>query len=428
MNAAFTIVAKNYVGLAQSLVKSIKQFNPDLHCYIIVADEIEDQSILEGADYTILQAKSMDIPSYDSLAFKYNITEFCTAIKPFAFKYLFARSGYDKLIYFDPDIFVYHDLNMIYDELNDKFALLTPHYITPETVYTGNAPESLTLFAGIYNLGFLALRHSANTDVMLDWWMKRLSDLCYADKFDALHVDQKWIDFIPAFFGNDIIISRHLGYNIAYWNIHERQMFERDGKWYVRNRIRGNEESPLVFIHFSGVDPRNIHLNKQCPTLDLYQYADWLPFVEDYSRKTLEDGFEKFFNLKYSYLEFDNGQKIAQFHRRLFRRLLDKGYDFKAPFGTTDGTFYKQLEKSKLLVGKDGSIDKMNERNFGGFEKKLGTLNRLLRLLKIVIGTNRYILLTKFCQRYLRPENQIFLLHDFKNEVSFINENINKKQ
>ena len=46
---AFTICAKNYIGLAQVLENSIKKYNDDLDFYIFVVDEFveSDKSIIE---------------------------------------------------------------------------------------------------------------------------------------------------------------------------------------------------------------------------------------------------------------------------------------------------------------------------------------------------------------------------------------------
>ena len=45
-NCAFTIVAKNYVGLAQLLQKSIMHHNSNIDFYIIVADELDTLRLL----------------------------------------------------------------------------------------------------------------------------------------------------------------------------------------------------------------------------------------------------------------------------------------------------------------------------------------------------------------------------------------------
>lgn len=426
MNAAFTIVAKNYFAFALTLAQSINKNNPGLEFYILLADEIEDGNMkeFEGPNHKLILSKDLNINNYKILTFKYNITEFCTAIKPFFFSWLFEEYNYEKVVYFDPDIYIYKSLNSIYSSLDNHSALITPHFITPQVNYTGNSSETLTLFAGIYNLGFIALKNCAEGIALLKWWEKRLYDLCYADKFEALHVDQKWIDFIPALF-KDVKISRNLGYNIAYWNIHEREIFKNNDGYTVKNRITRAEEDELTFLHFSGLDPIDVYHNKQCPTIDINNYPDWVNFIKQYAEEVIANNFKVYLNYKYSYAHFENGSKISQFQRRLFRRIYD--YDFQKfdnPYSTTFDSFYYLLKANALLLNDNSTIDKMNERNFQDFDKKLKILNRVMILIKKIVGFEKYTLLLKFCQRYFRPENQTFLIKQLNNQIPFKNENI----
>ena len=83
---AFTIVAKNYIGLAMILGKSLARYNPEIDFKIVVADEIDSE--IKDLPSNILIAKeeldySPDI--WRNMSFKYDLTEFCTAIKPTAF-------------------------------------------------------------------------------------------------------------------------------------------------------------------------------------------------------------------------------------------------------------------------------------------------------------------------------------------------------
>ena len=41
--------------------------------------------------------------------------------------------------------------------------------------------------------------------------------------------------------------------NVAYWNLHERNLSESDGMTFV------NREHPLIFTHFSGFNPQKPH-------------------------------------------------------------------------------------------------------------------------------------------------------------------------
>ena len=321
---------------------------------------------------------------------------------------------------------MYTGLSNIYNQLDNNDALLTPHFMTPQATYTGNASEGLTLFAGIYNLGFIAIKNSADGLAIIEWWKERLYNLCYVDKFEALHVDQKWMDFLPALFSG-VAISRYLGYNIAYWNIHEREFIKTETGYYVTNRLSKTGNDALVFVHFSGVNPLDIYNNKQCPTIVIENYADWEPLLKEYSEKVIANNFAHYLKHGYTYAEFDNGSKIVQFQRRLFRRITDEGVrSFDAPFSTGKQSFFELLNQNKLTLTGDQASDKLNERNFEGFDNKVKKLNIVMRFIKVVLGFEKYTLLLKFCQRYFRPENQTFLIRELGDTIKFKNENINK--
>ncbi|MCZ4224376.1 hypothetical protein [Pedobacter rhodius] len=422
--AVFTIVAKNYFGFAKALYVSVKKHNPEIDFFVLLSDEIDNPEDFKSQDFEILEAKNIGIGSYSELAFKYNVTEFSTAIKPFFFSYLFEKE-YEKVIYFDPDIYIYDNLDSIYDKLAEHDIILTPHFVSPELVSTANAPETLTLFAGIYNLGFIAVKRTEIGTAMIKWWEARLHKYCFVDKFDALHVDQKWMDFVPALFGDKVLILRELGYNIAYWNIHERSISEKNNKIIISNRLTGREEFPLIFIHFSGFNPKNIYDNKQCPILDLRQYADFIPYFVEYAEFLNENNFDMYFHKKYTYGSFDGGVSINLFQRRLFRRLVNEGYHFERPFGIENNDFYTILKQNKLLSNSVANVDKLNERNFQDLDSKISKLNIIMKCLKWVLGFDRYVLLLKFCQRYFRPENQTFLIKEY-NTLKFLNENVKK--
>ena len=62
----------------------------------------------------------------------------------------------------------------------------------------------------------------------------------------GLFVDQRWIDFVPAYFDHTVLLDE--GYNVAYWNLFERE-FKRGADGY---EVNGR---PLRFYHYSGFDP-----------------------------------------------------------------------------------------------------------------------------------------------------------------------------
>lgn len=184
MNAVFTICAKNYLAQALTLKASLLEHNPNVDFHLFLADE----KTKEVEDLDIIELNGSWIPDWQSMAFKYNVIEFATSIKPFCFDKLF-KEGYGKVIYLDPDIFVTSRLDYIFDGLEEKSMMITPHYNHIETNYTGAVTEEELLFVGIYNLGFGAIKNNEVGNKIINWWKNRLFDKCYADKEDALHVD-----------------------------------------------------------------------------------------------------------------------------------------------------------------------------------------------------------------------------------------------
>ena len=211
---AFTICAKNYLAQAITLKKSFERNNENCSFFIFLSDltspEVPDDVQLMDDSW---------IQGWEEMAFKYTVVEFSTAIKPFCFQKLFVE-GYYRVVYLDPDIYVTKSLDQVYSLLDNKSIVLSPHYCKIQEQFSGAVSEEELLFVGIYNLGFTAIKKSIEGQTIIKWWMNRLHDKCYIDKWDGLHVDQKWMDFIPCFFPNDVVITHHPGINPAIWNLH----------------------------------------------------------------------------------------------------------------------------------------------------------------------------------------------------------------
>ena len=74
----------------------------------------------------------LPIPRSRWFHFKYSIVELSTAVKPYAFEYLFRSQAVDRIIYLDPDIKIYSGLHkiiaaldtadIVFDTTPDRFA------------------------------------------------------------------------------------------------------------------------------------------------------------------------------------------------------------------------------------------------------------------------------------------------------------------
>jgi len=409
----FTIVAKNYIGLANVLARSIFETNDIIDFYVFIADELDQEivSAIPGVSYKVAkETLTIDESKWQELSFKYDLTEFCTSIKPACFNYLMDNNPDAKIIYFDPDIAVYNSLNPIFEDLDNNFLILTPHITAIETFYSGEPLENDFLGSGIYNLGFLALRNCKEAASVIQWWHQRLLNQCFIDKFDSIFTDQKWMNFLSCFFDKGVLISRDLGRNIAPWNYFERRVSVEEGIFYVQNRINSSNKTKLLFSHFSGVDYKNLSIekNKNVPDLKYQDYKDLEDMYQFYKIRLEAGEIKKYFPLTYSYNTYTSGKSIIGIHRRLYRRLIEME-TIPNPFDSNN-IFYKSLVKSNLLINVNASsVDKQNHLNIDNFDKKINFINRTIVIFEKLIGFKNYVLLSKLLIRYFKPENQLFL-------------------
>jgi hypothetical protein len=414
MKVGFTIVTKNYIGLARLLKSSIKTVNPEVLFYIFVADEFDSDSDYKGNNEVLVAKTTLNIPSdiWENMSFKYTLTEFCTAIKPFCFEYLFSETKAEKILYFDPDIYVFNSLDLLFDNLETKSIVLLPHIVVPQTI---NLSEKVFLQSGIYNLGFLGLKKGDVADNILKWWGSKLKDACFDDVLDYTFTDQKWMNYITALFPQEEIeINRHLGCNVAPWNFYEREIvFDGENPIGIKKRIFPDGVIyTLIFIHYSGYDYLSLIDGKEKRTrrsnYDL-KYKDVKLAMSFYAKQIMKDSdaFKSFMSLKYTYGFYDDGTTIDKFHRRLYRSLYLRE-SIRGPFSTSENSFYVLL-KSKGMINAQRTI--RSSAKSSAMEMKLSKFNNLMKLLYKILGYKRYLLLLRLLKYFSRFESQIFLVN-----------------
>ncbi len=323
--AVCTIVAKNYLAHARVLMESVRLWNPELVRIVILVDRIDGYFDPAKEPFDVVLSEELDIPKARWFHFKYPVLELSTAVKPYALGFLLDRYELDKIIYLDPDIKVYASLQPLLDTLDRYSMVLTPHITDP--LDDGFHPSELDILrCGTFNLGFIGLTSGPETHRFLEWWRKKLYDLCVIDLPRGIFVDQRWMDLAPSLFSR-VGIIREPGYNVAYWNLNSRHV-ER-----VQDALTVNRE-PLYFLHFSGFDPRNPgevsrHQNRfRLPTLEAVTQELALQYRDD----LFAAGFDACRKWPYAYGRFANGLPIPDRGRSLHHESRRVGGHLEDPF------------------------------------------------------------------------------------------------
>lgn len=402
-NCIFTICAKNYLAQALTLKESVNNQEAETDFFIFLSDAPSN----EVSDVDLVLLDDSWIPEWKQMAFKYDVIEFSTAIKPFCFQKLFAQ-GYEKVGYLDPDTYVTAPLDYLWKELDTYSIILTPHVSNIEMDYTGAVPEDDILHTGVFNLGFCFMKNNEVGQQIAEWWCIRLKDQCYAS--GSLFVDQKWMNFIPCFFPNDLLICHHFGVNVAVWNLHERELQIDNGKYVIKDYQTG-DIFPLLIFHFSGFDPfDNQLINRRHPQFGVAHFPSFAPIIEEYRTLEYKNGYDKYSKLQYSFNEFEDGSFITTLHRRIYRSNIDKYID-EDPF-LKKSRYYQDLHKSKLIV-KGTQIDFSKQGMKVSPSRKRRTqflFEKILKIAERFLGVKKYISLLSFAQQLVQWENQTFLI------------------
>ncbi len=248
--AVFTIICHNYTAQAKTLFQSLQEHEPDWDRFVLNLDQELNTPLISASEATCLTPKELSLPHPDLFFLQYSIIEASTAVKPWAVEHLFER-GYEAVIYLDPDIKVYSPMEELHQALDHHDLILTPHSLRPypDEQYPN---ECIIRLSGIFNLGFAAFSRSENARAALRWWQLKLLHNCRVALSEGVFVDQSWMDFAPHYFDAHSLIEP--GYNVAYWNLHERRI---DGDEPSGADVPRVNEKPLRFMHFSGYQPSN---------------------------------------------------------------------------------------------------------------------------------------------------------------------------
>jgi len=309
----FTIASKNYLSYVRLLMNSVQSKLPEYKRYLCLADEIDGYFNPSDENFEVVLSNQLGIDSFDDMTYRYDIMELNTAVKPFMIEWLFKNTDLDIVIYLDPDIQVYSNFTILENEFESgATVLLTPHLTDPvEDDFIPNDYHMLQ--AGVFNLGFIGLRRSDEVFRFVQWWGRKLKLYCASDVKNNLFTDQKWCDLAPCFIDN-LKIIKNPGYNIAYWNMHQRKIFqEKNGNWIV-------SEKPLVFFHFSGINPEKVELvSKHQNRLSWSDIVSSQPLILNYVKSLINFGWSQSKNWPYAYSQISPSFNLNSLINKFFR-------------------------------------------------------------------------------------------------------------
>lgn len=331
---AGTIIAKNYVSYARVWARSVLAHHPEARVVVLLADRNDGYLDPVREPFEFIEAESLGIREFRRMAFRYDVMELSTAVKPAFLQRLFETGNEDVALYFDPDVLVLCPVTSVLEALRTSNVALTPHALSPLPVDGRRPSEAAFLVSGSYNLGFVGLRRSAESTRLLLWWRDRLVRGGASAPEKGLFTDQKWIDLVPSFF-EGVEIVRDPSLNVAYWNLHERGEIRLEaGRYFVGAR-------PISFFHFSGFLPtRPDLLSKHQDRYRLEELSRAArALFEGYAEAIGQQGYHATARLPYAYGTFADGEPISRTWRATYLDAESSGLSWRDPFQVGPGSF-----------------------------------------------------------------------------------------
>lgn len=375
-SAVFTVCNIAYLPKALALADSCMRNGERLKIYLFdVKCDIKLPHHL--ADFCWVE--DLGVPNFHSYAFRYDIVEFSTSLKPWIT--LFLLKNHDKVIFLDPDTYLFSSLDEVNALLENHPVILTPHYVTPHI----DGDMGMMRF-GSFNLGFFAVSKGEQARAFLQWWSERCLEYCYFETQFGLSTDQKWVSIAPCFFPF-LHVSFDLGLNAAFWNLHERSIQKGDGCYRVNNKFT------LKFFHFSSFDEAEPYrLSKRSfPGQEMVR-EDLISLIDEY-HSCLKSFHEFGSGAAYGYDYMSGGEYISPTLRRAYAAVCHTFPPDTNPFDS-NGVVMK-FAKDNFLLEKSGAYKVAGFSDKGGHSRKFKAINLLMRLLLRVLGPNRFMNLSR---------------------------------
>lgn len=298
MKALLTICTPSHLPQAKTLIDAALKYNPEYKAFIGLckSDEYSLNELKKLSNVTVIDAEAINIPFYEDMKSRYNAFELSVSLKPNLADYIMATENPESLVFLDADTMVY---GKIFEQEPEKDIVINDHLTTidtwdePMAVPYRKLMERNLLRAGTYNSGFFAVKNTPAGRKFLGWWKEVLIHGAYNNFAIGLFTDQLWLNLAPSFFAKDLMVMHHDGHNLAYWNLFQRKLIKKEGRYFVENTA--GEVVPLVFFHYSGYrmhqpDIMTVH---ECP-YNFGNRPELREMFDAYGKLVMENGYEEF--------------------------------------------------------------------------------------------------------------------------------------
>jgi glycosyltransferase involved in cell wall biosynthesis len=311
------IATRNYLAQASIAAQSFARYHPYFPIFLLLVDgEAEDRNRFPYGAVVLLD--DLEVPDVGWYSTKYNAAELANALKPAFLLHLAAFKA--NVIYLDCDIAVFARFTAMLSALEQHDMVLVPHmlapYQRPEQFWIH--PNNADIFnAGLINAGCFAMRLTSCRQFLRFWLSSNMSAGTFHNPAGG-QTDQQYLNW-ALILGSNVTVLRDTSYNVAYWNLHDRQ-FRRIVEDDVPPRLEV-DGSPLTFFHFSGYDPNDeLTLSRYDNRYSVYTLPAVAYILNWYSEQVHAAPLEFTSSWPYRFDRIANGFVLTPFIRTILKK------------------------------------------------------------------------------------------------------------
>jgi hypothetical protein len=344
--AAATIVAKRHLALARVIAASFRVQHPDIPFFVLLADELEGCFEPAQEAFELLTIDDLGRQQLLPWCFRYGQLPLSYALTPHLLEYLLGR-GFEQAIFIKQESLVLGRLAAMLDCLPHCSIALTPHLLNPLQGPDRERRELDILLAGTFNGGLIGVRSTPTTHAALAWWRSRLEYHCRHEVERGMHYEQRWLDLLPVLFG-DVHILRNPGCNVGHWHLPERSIRIEQGQVFA-------DGEACELFRFSGFETDQPTMaTRYFGRLKIAEMGAAGQVFNRYHQLLLDAGHDSCSQWPYAWEYFDNGIRIPEVARALYRQLGPAATAFGNPFLSTGNSSFLDWLKTPMQADAPG--------------------------------------------------------------------------
>ena len=123
--AVYTSCALNYLPKARALAESLREHHPEIRLTLCLNDLLPDWLDPVAEPFHQIWTP-LDLGYNRGWIFEHNVMELCTAVKGRALQRLLDEEDAEVIAYLDPDVFLFHRMDPVFDYLGSDSIGLYP--------------------------------------------------------------------------------------------------------------------------------------------------------------------------------------------------------------------------------------------------------------------------------------------------------------